>query len=140
MASHSHSGGPTAFRQNRSIAIIPSRPLRQTPLWAKSWVALMSTRDIRHLRGRPPSWQNINDPKRGHVHITKLGLTRLMPSYPAKVAPVHKLSSLEAPTRGMTIDPVRTPIRQVWLHWSARFGGTMTQPTVVQVHLSLVKT
>ena len=31
MASHSHSGGPTAFRQNRSTAMTLSRPLRPTP-------------------------------------------------------------------------------------------------------------
>ena len=74
------------------------------PLWAKSWVSPMSPRDTQ----RPPSWQNKNGPKRGHVHITKLGLTRLMPSYLAKVAPVHNLPSLEALARGTTIDPVRT--------------------------------
>ena len=39
MASRSHSGGPTTFRQNRSTAMTLSRPLRQTPLWDKSWVA-----------------------------------------------------------------------------------------------------
>ena len=39
MASHSHSGGPTAFRQNCPTAMTLSRPLQPTPLWAKSWVA-----------------------------------------------------------------------------------------------------
>ena len=34
MASHSHSGGTTAFRQNRSTALTLSRPLRLTPNWA----------------------------------------------------------------------------------------------------------
>ena len=34
MASHSHSGGPTVFRQNRSTAMTLSRPLRPTPLLA----------------------------------------------------------------------------------------------------------
>ena len=39
MASHSHSGGPTTFPPNRSLPMTPSRPLRPTPLWDKSWVA-----------------------------------------------------------------------------------------------------
>ena len=61
-----------------------------------------------HYRGKwRLSWQNKNGPKWGHVHITKLGLTRLMPSYLAKVAPAHNLPSLEEPARGMAIDPVR---------------------------------
>ena len=38
MASHSHSGGPTVFWQNWPIAMSLSRPVRPTPIWAKSWV------------------------------------------------------------------------------------------------------
>ena len=68
MASHSHSGGPTAFRQNRSTAMTLSRPLRLTPHWASpGWPRVYQ----RHQR--PPSWQNINGPKRGQGTITTTG-------------------------------------------------------------------
>ena len=65
MASRSHSGGPMVFRQNRPTAMTHSRPLRLTPHWAKSWVAHAYQR-----HQRPPSWQNINGPKRGQGTIT----------------------------------------------------------------------
>ena len=60
MASHSHLGGPTAFRQNRPTAMTLSRPLQQTPLglshgWPRAYQ--------RHQW--PPSWQNINGTKQG---------------------------------------------------------------------------
>ena len=51
MASHSHSGGPTAFRQNRSTAMTLSRPLRLTPHWASP--------------GWPRVYQRHNDHRRG---------------------------------------------------------------------------
>ena len=58
---------------------------------------------------RPPSWQNKNGPKRGERYTNhNNGHTRLMPSYLIRVAPTHNLPSLEAPARGMTIDPART--------------------------------
>ena len=47
-------------------------------------------------------------PNRDKDTYNNNGHTRLMPSYPAKVAHAHNLPSLEAPVRGMTIDPVRT--------------------------------
>ena len=72
MASHSTSGGPTVFRQNRSTAMTLSRPLRLTPHWAKSWVApcLPKTQ-------RPPSWSVPNRDKSAY-HPT-YGHTRLCP-------------------------------------------------------------
>ena len=99
MASHSHSGGPTAFRQNRSTTMTLSRPLRPTPLWAKSWVApclpKASTATVvaKHKRSQQgqPGYNNNN----GH--------TRLMSAYLIWVAHAHNLPSLEAPARGMTI-------------------------------------
>ena len=52
MASHSHSGGPTAFRQNRSTAMTLSRPLWLTPHWAShGW-----PRVYLQTPQRPPSW------------------------------------------------------------------------------------
>ena len=60
MASHSHSGGPTAFRQNRSTAMTLSRPLRLTPHWASPGWPRVYQRHNDHRRG-----QNINDPTRG---------------------------------------------------------------------------
>lgn len=74
MDSCSHSGGPMAFRQNWSIAITPSRPLRQTLLWAKSLVAPMSTHDIQ----RPPSWQNN---KRSQIGTSRLQQLRAHKAY-----------------------------------------------------------
>ena len=51
MASHSHSGGPTAFRQNRSIAMTLSRPFRLRPHRASpGWPRVYLQTP------RPPSW------------------------------------------------------------------------------------
>ena len=68
MASHSHSGGPTAFRQNQSTARTLSRPLRPTPLneLSHGW-----PRVYLQTPQQPPSRpKTINRPKWGHVHIT----------------------------------------------------------------------
>ena len=101
MASHSHSGGPMAFRQNRSTAMTLSRPLRPTPLWAKSWVAPCLPQDTLTTV--------VAHPTRGHgSKNSNNGHTRLMSAYLIRVARAHNLPSLEAPVRGMTIDPVRT--------------------------------
>ena len=51
MASHSNSGGPTAFRQNPSIATAHSRPLRPKFPMGWSWVAPCLPKTP-----RPPSW------------------------------------------------------------------------------------
>ena len=109
MASHSHSGGPTAFRQNRSTAMTLSRPLRPTPLWAKSWVApcLPKAPTATVVEKRPPSWQKRSQTGT-RIHNNNNGDTRLMSAYLIRVARAHNLPSLEAPARGTTIDPVRT--------------------------------
>ena len=57
-----------------------------------------------HRRGK-----TLNGPKRGQWYTNiNNGHTRLMSAYLIRVARAHNLSSLEAPARGMTIDPVRT--------------------------------
>ena len=104
MASYSHSGGPTAFRQNRSTAMTLSRPLQLTPHWAKSWVALCLPPDTTTT----VMAQYINDPTRGSAGYNNYGHTRLWSAYLIRVARAHNLPSLEAPARGTTIDPVRT--------------------------------
>ena len=58
MASHSHSGGPTAFRQNRSTAMTLPRPVRLTPHWASPGWPRVYQRHNDHRRGQ-------NDPTRG---------------------------------------------------------------------------
>ena len=92
-----------------------SRPLRQTPLWAMSWVTLCPS-DTCHRHGQT------NCPKRGpRAKLT--WVHKVSAAYRAKVALPHNLPWLEAPARGMTIDQVRAaPSQQVWLHWWARFG------------------
>ena len=104
MASHSHSGGPTAFRPNRSTAMTLSWPLRLTPLWAKSLVAPCLPQDT--------TTTVVAKHKRSHTgtcaHNNNNGHTRLMSAYLIRVGRAHNLPSLEAPARGMTIDPVRT--------------------------------
>ena len=59
MASHSHLGGPTAFRQNRSIVMTLSRPLRPIPNWASP--------------GWPRVYQRHNDHRRGQTSLTETG-------------------------------------------------------------------
>ena len=51
MASHSHSGGPTVFRQNRSTTMTLSRPLRLTPHWASPGWPHVYQRHNNHSRG-----------------------------------------------------------------------------------------
>ena len=58
MASHSHSGGPTAFRQNPSIATALSRPLRPNPQRAGPGWPRVYQRHPDHRRGQ-------NTPTRG---------------------------------------------------------------------------
>ena len=58
MASYSHSGGPTAFRRNTSIAMTLSRPLRPTPNWASPGWPRVYQRHPDHRRGQ-------NTPTRG---------------------------------------------------------------------------
>ena len=113
MASHSHSGGPTAFRQNRPTAMTLSRPLRLTPHWAKSWVAPCLPQDT--------STTVVARPTRGHgSKNSNNGHTRLMSAYLIRVTCSHNLPSLEAPARGTTIDRIRAvPYRQMWLHWKS---------------------
>ena len=108
MASHSHSGGPTAFRQNRSIAMTLSRPLRLTPHWASPACARVYQR-----HQRPPAWQNGHHrgkmgPNRDKEPYNNNRHTRLMSAYLIKVAHAHNLPSLEALARDMTIDLVKT--------------------------------
>ena len=105
MASCSHSGGPTAFRQNRPTAMTLSRPLRSTPPWGSVLGGPVPTKGINgHRRGK-----TINGPKRGQPgYNNNNGHTRIMSAYLIRVARAHNLSSLEAPARGTTIDPVRT--------------------------------
>src|SRR5215216_3278968 len=104
MASDSHLGGPTAFRQNRSTVMTLSRPLRPTPLLGSVLGGPVTTKGINsHRCGKTKTVPNGDkDPYKNNGHA------RLMPSYLAKVAPAHNLPSLEAPARGMKIDPVRT--------------------------------
>ena len=58
MASHSHSGGPTAFRRNPSIAMTLSRLLRPNPQRASPGWPRVYQRHNDHRRGQ-------NDPTRG---------------------------------------------------------------------------
>ena len=58
MASHSHSGGPTAFRRNPSIAMTLSRPLRPNPQRASPGWPRVYQRHPDHRRGQ-------NTPTRG---------------------------------------------------------------------------
>ena len=120
MASHSHSGGPTAFRQNRSTAMTFSRPLRLTPHWAKSWVAPCLPQDTSSIV--------VARPTRGHrSKNSNNGHTRLMSAYLIWVARAHNLPSLEAPVRGTTIDRIRAvPYRQMWLHWKSSIRRHLT--------------
>ena len=100
MASHSHSGGSTTCRQNRSTAITLSRPLRLTPRWASPvWPRVYQ----RHQR--PPSWQN--GPKQGQGTIKTNGHTRLC-LLTGQGMHAHNLPSLEAPARGTTKDRIKT--------------------------------
>ena len=85
MASHSHSGGPTTFRQNRPIAMTLSRPLRLTPRWAKSWVAPC----LPPYTTTTVVAQNINDPTRGSAGYNYYGHTRLcLPTEPGYSTPI----------------------------------------------------
>ena len=113
MASHSHSGGPTAFRQNRSTAVTLSRPLRPTPNWASP--------------GWPRVYQRHTDHRRGQNSLMGTGSIKLKTTgiqgyvrLPDQGKHAHNLPSWEAPARGMTIDSIRAvPYRQMWLHWKS---------------------
>ena len=122
VASYSHSGGPTVFRQNRSTAMTLSRPLRPTPLFGFSPVSPSLPKANGHCHGKQKRSQM------GSKRAKQLGLTRFMPAYLIRLARAHKLPSFEAPVRGMTINqlgPSHTKENVATLK-NARFGGTMT--------------
>ena len=101
-------GGPTAFRQNCPTTMTLSRPLRLTPHWAKSWVApcLPQTPTTIVMEKRPHHGKTV--PNGTKALIIQLRAHKVMSAYRARVPHAHNLPSLEAPVRGMTIDPVRT--------------------------------
>ena len=124
MASHSHSGGPTAFRQNRSTAMTLSRPLRLTPHWASpGWPRVYQ----RHQR--PPSWQN--GPKRGQGTIKTKTSTQGYVCLPGQGMHAHNLPSREAPVRATTKDRIKTfPLGKCGrTELKTRFSGTMMWST-----------
>ena len=101
MASHSHLGGPTAFRQNRSTAVTLSRPLRPTPNWASP--------------GWPRVYQRHPDHRRGQNSLTGTSSIKIKTTGtqgyvrpPDQGKHAHNLPSWEARARCTTIDPVRT--------------------------------
>src|SRR5215216_7460972 len=102
MASHSHSGGPTAFRQNPPIAMTLSRPLRLTPLGAKSWVApclpKTSTTTVVAKHKRSQTGTRYHKNKQAH---------KVMSAYRARVPHAYNLPSLEVPNRGMTMGRIK---------------------------------
>ena len=102
MASNSHSGGPTAFRLNPSIAMTLSRPLRLTPHWATPGWPRVYQRHNDHRRG-----QNINVPHGDRYQKSQQRAHKVMSAYRARVLHTHNLPSLEAPTRGMTTDRIK---------------------------------
>ena len=115
MASHSHSGGPTAFRQNRSTAMTLSRPLRLTPHWASPGWPRVYQRHPDHRRGQLPLGDT---PTRGLVPKISKTSTQGYVRLPDQGKHAHNLPSLEAPARGTTIDRIKAfPQRQMWLHW-----------------------
>ena len=67
-----------------------------------------------------------------------------MPSYLIRVAPAHNLPLREAPVRGMTIDPVRTPhsvsvfalVRSIWwYHDSANSVQVQFNPVKLECYM-----
>ena len=73
MASHSHSGGPTAFRQNRSTAMKLSRPLRLTPHWASPGWPRVYQRHNDHRHGKNvPHGIRIHNNNNGHTRLCLL--------------------------------------------------------------------
>ena len=101
MVSHSHTCGHGVPTKPMYFHDTP-RPLRPTPLWAKSWVAPCL----------PKAPMATVVAKRGQGSILNNGHTRLMPSYLIRVEHAHNIPSLEAPARGMTIERIKAiPIK-----------------------------
>ena len=108
MASHSHSGGPTVFRQNQSIVMTLSRPLRPTPNWASpGWPRVYQRHPTTVVVKLPHEGNSL----KGTGSIKTTG-TQGYVCLPGQGTHAHNLPSWEAPARCTTIDPVRTlPIR-----------------------------
>ena len=102
MASHSHSGGPTAFRRNPPLAMTLSWPLRPNPHWAMSWVApclpKASTATVVAKHKRSQTGTRYHKNKQAH---------KVMSAYRARVPHAYNLPSLEVPNRGMTMGRIK---------------------------------
>ena len=130
MASHSHSGGPTAFRRNPSIAMTLSRPLRLTPNWASPGWPRVYQRHNDHRHG-----QNINCPTWGHgtkistmgtqgyVCLPGQGTACPLPSLVGGTDQRHG----NGPNKGL---PIKANVVALG---KTRFSGTMTRSQHVQV-------
>ena len=111
MASYSHSGGPTAFRRNPSIAMTLSRPLRPNPQRASP--------------GWPRVYQTHNDPRRGQNDPTRGPGTIISTTGTQGYACLlgqgkHAITfpSWRHRPEAMSMDRIKAfPQRQMWLHW-----------------------
>ena len=111
MASHSHSGGPTAFRRNPSIAMTLSRPLRPNPQRASPGWPRVYQRHNDHRRGQ-------NDPTRGPGTIISTTGTQGYACLPGQGKHAITFPSWRHRPEAMSMDRINAfPQRQMWLHW-----------------------
>ena len=111
MASHSHSGGPTTFRQNPSIAMTLSRPLRPNPQRASPGWPRVYQRHNDHRRGQ-------NDPTRGPGTIISTTGTQGYACLPGQGKHAITFPSWRHRPEAMSMDRIKAfPQRQMWLHW-----------------------
>ena len=97
LASHSHMCGPgISTKPSYCHDTHPATPTNTAYGFSPGWP--MPTKGLTATVVAKQKWSQTGTKVR-----KQLGHTRLMPSYPAKVAPVHNLPSLEAPARGMAI-------------------------------------
>ena len=111
MASHSHSGGPMAFRQNPSIATALSRPLRPKSPTGWSWVARVYQRHPDHRRGQ-------NTPTRGLGTIISSTSTQDYVCLPGQGKHDIIFPRWRHRPEAVSMDRIKAfPQRQMWLHW-----------------------
>ena len=111
MASYSHSGGPTAFRRNPSIAMTLSRPLRPIPQRASPGWPRVYQRHTDHRCGQ-------NNPTQGPGTIISTTGTQSYAYLPSQGKHDVTFPSWRHQPEAVTMDRSKAfPERQIWLHW-----------------------
>ena len=130
MASHSHSGGSTAFQRNPSIVMTLSRPLRPNPQRASpGWPRVYQRHNDHH--------HDQNNPTRGPGTIISTMGTQGYVCLQGQGKYDVTFPSWGHRPEAMSMDRIKAfPQRQMWLHWE-KFDSSAPGPNQRYIQVKL---